>query len=52
VAADMKMCLLGCDDLQMGTDVSEEHAVSTCMLLVSYCCCVSVRGEARGGVVG
>ena len=29
----------------MDTDVSEEHAVSKCMLLMSYCCCVSVRGK-------
>jgi len=31
----------------MGTDVSEEGALSTCMLLVSYCCCVSVRGKVN-----
>lgn len=31
----------------MDADISEDHAVSTCMLLVSYCCCVSVRGEVN-----
>jgi hypothetical protein len=31
----------------MDTDVSEENAVSTCMLLVSYCCLISVRGKVN-----
>jgi hypothetical protein len=31
----------------MDTDVSAEHTASTCMLLVSYCCCVSVTGKVN-----